>query len=518
MRLTNLITMLLSCLLGTVFLSAKLVYANPDSELNSLIIYSSTNNELNEQVYLLDQLVSHYSKSTVTSESNVTNLSNYDYVFYIGLDHKKLDGSFIKSMEGYDGSIIFIGENINQFQQRFPIKDTNQSVNIKEISMGSNHSTFESLKEMKLVTEQSTMEVIIEGFRGNYNYPILISNKKDYYLASTQLDDQIAYYFAKALDTIFNTNRTSYQSSFIKIEDINPTTDVEALTKMTTYLTSNDIPLILSVSPVYESNNEEAHLSDSNELVQKLLSLQSLGGAIVYSYPSFSDSENEEEKRALIEAEILELASYDIYPVAVSFATTSTSISLEDMIIADDYFSILFANGRSSHSAVLKATAPYVNQPSYVDEMVLIPETLGYLNNTDTLLSLKRHHKHLKIVPNATLGISIFPYTKLDILKQGLTDLQVSQKTSWMNLFDRNVSVQTPFLSIESTIDNDIKVVNNMNALQSFMFRHQLSKVEIVLWFVAFIVSLFILAFFIYSVYLKLNLRKSLFAERRGKE
>ncbi|WP_163537522.1 DUF2334 domain-containing protein [Gracilibacillus sp. YIM 98692] len=520
MRLMNLTVMLIS--LVVMFTQwPQPASANISSEVKSLILYSNNENTPNEQVYVLDQLISHYSKSDIKADNEVTDLTNYDYLFYIGFHSKRLDRYLLDLIEDFDNPIIFIGENVNQLHQRIGVTDTGSTIDVKTISMidSQRTSAFTEVKKIRSITFDRDMKKVIEGQRGNYSYPIFVTNGVDYYLASHQLHDKLMYYLSTVLADVFKVDRASYLSAFIKIEAIHPSTDITHLTKVTTYLAANDIPIILSVSPTYEDPNtkKKNHLTDSPMLVQKLLSLQELGAAIIYSYPSFSEDISTEEKRETVEEGLQELASYKIYPIAVSFSSNMTTFTKEDLDIASEYFSTLIASGKRSNLSIFKHTAPYVTKPTYLNDMVWIPETLGYIetNNTSGVLNIKGQMNDLALIPSATLGMTVHSYVDLEYLEQMVKEFDTVLGKRWLHLKHWDLSVHAPYISIRSNVNGDVEIDNQMSLIREFTYRYQLTALEIVLWSIVLIVSIFITAFLLYLIYLRICLRKSLFLERK---
>jgi uncharacterized protein YdaL len=521
MQRKNWIVLSLSIILLFLAFSER-VYANNqiDSSFQTLIIYSKNNDNQEEIIDQLDQLASHFSSTvTIANDTNVPSLKPYHYVFYVGLEEKKLSPTLIKALNNFSGKMIFSGFNIEQFQERIDL-DIVDRVNVKEISFVNGYQKKALVKFNEMLTLNNDIaeyEVLIEGWRGNRSYPILISNGNDYYFAAKSIDELLFHYLAQSFYSIFQVKGQVNKSAFIKIDDVHPGTDRERLTKLTSYLSSNGIPIILTVSPIYENkeSGKELHFSDSRELMRSLQAIQKKGATIILSYPIFSEQISLEEKKAIIEEHIQELAVYQLFPVAVSFSSSQV-LKEEDIVLSRSYFTSFFSASNEFYPSQLKRTPPLISKPTYLDGSIWFPETLGEMEpfNPTSLLHLKRKMNELQMVEGSIFGITFDSYLELDVLIELVNRMKAISDKQWLDFNDWEHSVNVPFISIQMNEDGTLTVNNNLPFIREFMYKQQLSFFELALWILAMVVALFIIAFFIYTFQLKLRLRKSLFLER----
>lgn len=522
MQWKNLIVLSLS--FSIIFLTTCIekvyAYSSSNSNIHTLIIYSKENNDQDQVIYQLDQLVSHFSESVkIVSDSKVPSLNTFDYVFYVGLEEKNLVASLIKSINDYSGKIFFMGCNMEQFRDRMKIK-TDKRMKIKEVSFanGSAKQAFVSFNEIFTITSnKSDLEIFIEGWRGNESYPLLVSNGDDYYFATDDIDELLINYLSQSLFHFFNEQQQVNKMSFIKIDYINPATNLKILTQLTSYLSSQQIPLVFALSPIYKNNEsgKVLHFSDSPQLMKKLQALQKKGASILLSYPEFSGQMSSDEKKVIVEQQIQELAVYQLFPVAVSFPNNQP-ISEEDLMISSSYFKSIFSASNRLNPVKLKQTPPLITKPSYLDGATWFPETLGEIDqfNPTSLLNLKRKLNELEIMDGCVIGISFPAFLELDLLKQVVPIINSISGKQWMNLKDWEHSVNVPYITIQTNKEGIIVVNNDLPFIREFMYKQQLSFLELALWIIAIVVTLFIIAFTTYTFYLKLRLRKSLFLER----
>ncbi len=518
----NLTNTLLSCLALCILTIVPVQHAsaNNDTGLRSLIVYSNTDTGPDEHVYLLDQLVSHYSATEIKTAAEATGLSAYDAIFYVGIAEEQLPASFISDVSEFDGPMMLFGKNINQFQDRIKVTTTGNTVDIIEIGFPgeAERNTFATTKEIQAIKLTEDVETIVEGWRGNVAYPMLVTNGNDYYLATSQLGDITMYEVTDVLPEMFAFNRSTQKSVFLTIKDIHPATNIEALTQLTAYLIADDIPIILAISPAYTDpeTGEVRHFSETTELVTNIKALQQMGSTIIYSYPMLPAQTSAEQKRKTVESEIQELASFGIHPVAVTFPSQMDGVSEEDLNIVSSYFSTVISEAKPVNTTLFKYAAPYVTKPSYLNGMVWIPETLGYVSTDSTsgLLETKGRINQLDSVAGATLGLTVPAYMQVDRVEEVMQMFEDVPNTTWLNLHEQDLSVDVPDVTIGVDTQGLVTVESEIPRLRAFMYQYQLSYLEIALWLMAAVVVIFIVAFLAYSFQLKLRLRKALFSER----
>ncbi|WLR51900.1 hypothetical protein LC040_03030 [Bacillus tianshenii] len=518
MRWMKLIAIFLSTLTGALYLLPSQSVSASQAEPRTLIIYSSDAQAPDEYVYLVDQLISHFTETEIQADNEVGDVAPYDYLVYVGTSVAELDASLVKKIERFPNPVYFIGNNIHFFEERMKLQITEETVHIKSLSLpgGERKASFASFQYLHEVVAGEGIEPLLTGWRGAQEYPLLLSNGADYYLATTQMNELMSFYMTELLPDFFESPQTASPSSFMKIDNIDPTTNLDHLSELTTYTATKDIPLILSVQPIARVANtsKETYLSAAPDLVRKLLALQKLGSTFVYSYPLFPPNTPVEEKERIIEEEIQELVSYRIFPVAVSFPSGVEQLSEEDLTLAGAYFTTILSSAKPSSEKILKHATPYVAKPSYLNGMVWFPETLGAVErqNPVALVKMKQQLRQLESIPDAVVGFSLPVYTDLDVLKR-VVDEVPNQR--WVELKRWEHTVTVPYITIQSNEQGIVYVQNDLPFYRELLVKYHLSYVEMILWLLALIVLLFVVMFFIYTFYLNTQRRKALFLERK---
>ena len=512
----------LAITIATILFNFNKAYAKNDSEIQSLIIYTDSKGRIDENVFILDQLLSHYSTTEIIADSQVTKLHDYDFIIYVGVTEKKLHKSLINMITSFENTVIFIGHNVNQFSSRIEVNISSHYVEVIEIAFNDFNKklALTSLKKIHSMVLPSSYVSLINGSRGKYVHPIFVTNGNDYYLATHQINDELMYFFAEKLMNIYGLKYVNETVAFIKIEDVHPATNIEALTQITGFLASKNIPIILAVSPIYidPTTSQPKYFSDSREHVIKLQSLQKLGADIVFSYPVFEEGLNSEMKKEIIEEQLYELVTHQLYPIAVSFPSYFQQVSQEDIDIVSSYFSTLVTGAKRNSQTILKYNSPYITKPSYLNEIIWIPETLDPIDEIETTSFLRRKQKikQLEIVSSSVLGLSFPSYQKVSLLKEVADELEDIQGGTWLELKTYDHFVTSPYVTIQLNNEGVIDIQNEIPSLKEWIYKYRLSYFELALWTIAFVVTLFVIIFCIYSIHLKLKLRKSLFFERRN--
>ncbi len=191
----------------------------------------------------------------------------------------------------------------------------------------------------------------------------------------------------------------------LRIEDVSPLTDVEAVRKVLAVPEKRGIPFAIGVIPLgVDKDGSWRALHENPKLVKVLQEAQADGASIImhgYEHRNrFSPTTGEgwefwnvRDDRPMkndavftslrIEKSFDELARCGLWPVA--FEAPHYSMSHEGYRVLSRYFNILSGMVQTSDvSYRISMTMPYIVVSQYANGMILLPENMGYYNGGDS--------------------------------------------------------------------------------------------------------------------------------------
>src|SRR5699024_10415655 len=306
-------------------------------------------------------------------------------------------------------------------------------------------------------------EVLVEGDGDEGKYPLIMRNDKNYYLAADSFDRPYSIYFSQVLNTFFDVETIDKTPSYIRLEDVHPLSDPNRLMAAAEELKRRDIPYMIAVIPVYTDpeSGRRYHFEDQREVLKVLKYMQNNGGSVVlhgYTH-QFRDSEtgegfefwdvenqmpiyhgsedevtqlaeddfespekyeahqtkNKEYERKYIEERITrgvqELANYGLYPLA--FEAPHYTMSQNGYQVVSDYFSTYVGQVQlSDEDWEIMDTTPYATQPTMLNGMLLLPETIGYVQPEaeEPVKDMMESAEYYQLLKGGMIGAFYHPY------------------------------------------------------------------------------------------------------------
>lgn len=548
-----------------------------NDELSILFLYSSEQNEMSPNVIKIDMLLRHFTKHVhVVSEQNAEpdDFTLATHVFYYGEHKREMNELILRELDIFTGPVVVIGENSEQIPSFHRFKQLGE-ININGISQAGDKHDMTSLPSMtviKHIEENDKHDVLLYGHKGEMTFPLLAQEGQRFYFAVTTVDSVIQNYFAELLHDILPNEHPHEHLAYLRLEDIHPLTDPDKLLEVGEYLDERNIPYMLVVIPVYitPETGERIYFSDSPKLVQVLQHLQSTGGTVIahgYTH-QYRDSEtgegfefwdvendqfiisndpeapiekmksqdsfsNEKEYSAYLESlqekerdyieqrlqqSIHELVSHDLLPL--SFEAPHYTMSQQGYLITAHYFSSLFGEIQLSdkHWTIMDSP-PYVTSSENLNGMTLYPETIGYVDPSlpNPFLQIERRVDQTMIVRDSVIGGFYHPYLGIEYLPELLKMYEKVPNLTWLDLKKTEQRVQTENVHILSDGTGEISVEDHLSWWHGMLSKQDsASLLENILWGVTIVVLLFVLLFFLFSVYLRTRIRKRLFRERKS--
>ncbi|MFD2043617.1 DUF2334 domain-containing protein [Ornithinibacillus salinisoli] len=449
-----------------------------------LVIYSSSDKELNEHQRLLDLLIGHFTSSITfkhSSEVKTSDIIGVTHLFYYGQVEEKLPEKVIDIINSYPGPIMGIGHNVEQVNQFNFIESTEIEI-LNDFIVKREHGNSISISShpmMKLITTRE-VEVLVEVIQGEKRLPLLIDeaevllevvqeeerlplliNEKDaYYFASPNLFPPISNFLADELHHFFGINHDTETNAILRLEDINPKTDPEDLFAIAEVLKDRNIPYMASVTPVYVNpkTDEKFYLSDNPGLITILKEMQNneehKASIVLHGYTDqyknaetgdgfeFWDVENNkplENEGEYIEDRISrglqELVNYGIYPKA--FEAPHYAMSQKGYEVISRFFSTYVGQVQLTDTNwEIMTEAPYITEPKFLKGMKLIPETIRYIRYEEptSIREMKDRIDEFTIVRDGIIGAFYHPFLGVEGLKELLDEMEKIPNLTWMDL------------------------------------------------------------------------------------
>lgn len=555
---------------GKTALAVKDIASLHNDHVRILFIYSTKQQKVTPNVNKLDILLHHFTKYvSITSEAELTknDMQAVTHLFYYGEDKQSLREQTIQLIDEFSGKIIVIGENIEQIPA-FHGFEVESEVRINGIS-------FEQIKGKRnlqgnvranQLDETSDLQILLYGYIGLDPVPIMTQKDDLFYLAVTKIEDMTLTYFAEILHDIIPNHHKKEYLAYIRLENIHPLTEPEKVLEAGELLNKRNIPYILVVKPVYKNSEtgEQVHLADAKELIEVLQYLQGKNGTIISNgyanefqsgyefwdveydqfitkatfqeerqhifgsgdfpnekeYEVYMETLQEQEKAYItqrVESSITELVKEDLYPLA--FTAPFDAISQQGYRIVSDSFSSMFGQVQLTDDTFHSMYAPpYITTGSLLHGLTIYPDTIGDVTNFTANSDASTFEKldQALIVRDSVIGVRYQAYLGANYMERFLKQLETIPNINWLDLQNTEQSVRTQKIQLESDEMAPIVVTNELTWQDEWQEKvKQVTLFEKILWAVTFLVFIFVSLFIIIALYLRLQLKKRLFRERK---
>ncbi|QOV09628.1 DUF2334 domain-containing protein [Viridibacillus arvi] len=531
-----------------------------------LVAYQSTDGIANSDILFLETIFAGISDQVQLSsvqQVTIETIKNIDVVVFVGEDRSNLPKQFLNAIKQFKGHLIALGKNAEQLP-RFEKWQFLGSKSLRTLD----GEPLSKLMNIEYVKPPKGSEVLVEGTNLNAKYPVIVKDGNTSFIAKTNFLSNDNYILSRELFNLLDLQEPIKHLAYIRLEDISPISDPKLVKETGEYLAQKGIPFYMALIPVYvnSESGEQVQLKDNKELVKVLQHLQRLGGMVIahgythsYRYTEtgegfeFWDSINNQKissisasddpikmkKRAdfstkeayqhylgsideiekkyiedKIKLSIEKLTELKLYPI--SFEAPHYAMSSTGYDIIAQHFTSIFGQVQLSDDTWKRMGAPLmISKPSLLSDMTLYPETIGFIDPSrpEPLKEMEEKIKKVQQVPGSVIGGFYHPYLGMEYLPEMVSLIEEVPNLEWLDLRKSKQIVQSENTMIQQE-DGELKVVSNIKWTDKVKQRMGENPFEMVLWILAIIVALFVIAFFIYVVSLRTKLRKRLFEER----
>ncbi|MCT2536668.1 DUF2334 domain-containing protein [Aquibacillus koreensis] len=473
-----------------------------------LVVYSTETGNITANVRLLDMLISHFTQDITfvsNSEFKNSNLQDITHLFYYGETEDTLVDSFVSA--SFSGTIVAIGDNVGQLPNPFHYIKVDGITQVSAIKHQKSDKTIpieQTNVHLVLLPDKNNTEVLISGTHEDQTFPLFVQHDNSYYYASKNLFPPASNAFADILHDIFAVNHSDKHQAFLRLEDVHPRLEGEIVMETAKFLKEQNIPYLVSVSPVYTDPNTgtSLFLADNKQLVEALLYMQNNGASIIlhgytdqsgtattgdgfefwdieknspiFQDPSelkkqedfsttdqYQDYLNQIEQGYIqdrLEKGIKALVDLELYPIA--FEAPHYAMSQHGYQVVSDYFSTYVGQLQlTDDDWRVMAESPNMTSPSFLHGMQLVPETIRYVRYEEpaSIDEMNQFINDLTVVRDGIIGGFYHPFLGVDDLKKLVTQIEKTPNLEWIDLKEHKHTVETNDISI-TTEDGEVQV------------------------------------------------------------
>ncbi|WP_002151341.1 DUF2334 domain-containing protein [Bacillus cereus] len=486
------------------------ISAQTSSKPKVLILYSTEDNKITNNVQILNTQLGHFTNNITVKNlkemNETTNSSSYTHIVYIGEKKEDFSTKAKQFLENFSGPVLVLGQNVEQLSNRFSFitsKETDIRTHTIEYPTRQLKNELHEERLMKKVETQGT--TLANALSANGTHPLIVQQGPSYYVATPNLFDWMSHYVGEMLFSYFEqkpmTNKTL---AYLRLEDVHPAVDVKQLKEIAELLKEKKLPYMITVIPVYKDpdTGKTVHLKDNSELIDVLRFMQDNGGSIVmhgYTH-QFYDSETGEgfefwdvktdqpirqpnhekpktkddfqstedynkyvengkafEEKYIkehIEKGITELVEAKLYPVA--FEAPHYTMSQKGYEILSQYFSTYVGQIQLNDTTWKSMHSPaYISTPSFLHGMKLIPETVGFIeeDKPQAIAKMKERALSVEKLSDGIIGAFYHPYLGAKPLKEVLKELESIPNIEWVDLQKETNEVKMKDIHITTNKD-----------------------------------------------------------------
>jgi uncharacterized protein YdaL len=484
--------------------------AQTTSKSKVLVLYSTEDNKITNNVQILNTQLGHFTKDiTVKSLKEVkesTESPSYTHIVYIGEKKENFSIAAKQFLENFSGPILVLGQNVEQLSNRFSfITSKETDIRIHTIEYPTNQLKNELHEERLMKKIETKGTTLAYALSADETHPLIIQQGTSYYVATPNLFDWMSHYVGEMLFSYFGQKpETNKTSAYLRLEDVHPAVDVKQLKEIAELLKEKKLPYMITVIPVYKDPNtgKTVHLKDNPELIDVLRFMQDNGGSIImhgYTH-QFYDSETGEgfefwdvktdqpirqpnhekpktkddfqstedynkyvekgkafEEKYIkehIEKGITELVEAKLYPIA--FEAPHYTMSQKGYEILSHYFSTYIGQLQLNDTTWKSMHSPaYTSTPSFLHGMKLMPETVGFIEEgkPQDIAKMKERALSITKLSDGIIGAFYHPYLGVTPLKEVLKELGSIPNIEWIDLQKETNEVKMKDIHITTNKD-----------------------------------------------------------------
>ncbi|ARK22010.1 DUF2334 domain-containing protein [Sporosarcina ureae] len=540
--------------------------AQADSSDRLLLLYMTANGEMNERVVMAEaNLTAFVDAIDVIAAEDIEpgTVEAYQHVVLFGDTIGTIPENLQREMRQFNGTVLAFGYNADQLPQfqKWDFQEDQRIASVEGQLLDAVKSIVHAIppKNATRLAEAETIEQRIS---------FIVQHENISFIATTAFSTEEKYILSRALYDVFDIKPPLTHPTYIQLEGITPISKVRDIREAGRYLAERDIPFILSVTPVHVNakTSEKVDLSSNKELVEELKSLQASGGIVIvngynHSYrlneqfigyefwdmklnqqigaspiddlPSAiqpptlfsSDQAYANYRAADLQAEsnivhtkqrlsIESLLEVGLYPLGVEIP--QYTMSANGYVATSEYFHAMFGRMQVSDTDGHLINMPlFISKPGRLSGMTLYPETIGYVNvdKSEPFEDMEQTIRNVQAVPGSAIGGLYHTYIGASYLPEMVRLMESVPGMEWVDFSQMNLSVQTPDSKIRYT-EEGVQSTSTITKRQKLLKTIKENPVNASLWVIVVVVALFLVAFAVYVLSLRLRLKKRLFEER----
>ncbi|MFJ6206344.1 DUF2334 domain-containing protein [Bacillus pumilus] len=534
---------------------------------NTLIVYSTQSDEVTAAVHMLDLLAGHFSKqTTIVSDEHLAEkrINEFQQVIYLGEIKRTLPKQTIRALNESQ-QFIAIGYNAEQLRpfSKLTFHKQDHTSQMKHTHDQTYRQLERSINALTVQGADLQNEFLVK--KRQSDLPFVIQTKEG--AAYIGILDVVQHnkLLAEVLEKYMPTS-VQMTTKYLMLGNISPASDEKKLLELGQYVSARHIPFQIAVTPVWmdRETGDEVTLSDRPKLVNVLKQLQGNGASIILhgfsrtyrteesgqifefwdakydqsitsndpkktekkrsksQFPNEKDfnaytRSNQQQETAYTEEKLTKgielLAQQGLYPLA--FEVPHDTISQQGYEVISRHVSSLFGQVQLSDRTWKTVGAPpLVTSPAMLHGMTLYPqrpvETASDQEYSNVLT--EQTIQSMQHLQSAAIGLSYDVESGIAGLQELITQMEAIPSSEWLDLKKTKQTVQTEHVKIQTSGNGHIQVEQSDIAETKTVKR---SGIENMLRILTVVVMLFIAAFALYTLYLRLTMKKRIFKERK---
>lgn len=461
------------------FINKEIAYAG-EADKDVALIYITSNQQPNEDVFALQEMLQTSTSVDVVfiEDVNERNLQQYKRIVILSSYQTKIPQNALSSINQFQGPVLLIGENALQFEN-FSTWHEGPTVELRAIG----EESLSNPVRWKSIQPSADWEIVKSATSLNQSYPFIVTKDNWSFIGDFINKDLLLYQWPAMIGELLHLSKPQIHPAYIVLTDINMKTEVQQLEDVVMEFSEKRIPIALEITPILqdEFEKETYYLHDNKKLLSYLQKLQKEG-----------------------------------YPFVLSSSTASqTEKNLDYLVLRKIYPTII-----SGDSPLFKGSIQQGSQQLYlsqIDSRTIYPVTVGTIANTDNnpLYPVKQKIKLLLKVPSSIIGIQYPAYFNASYVEELAVYLSEHPQIELLNLRQTKQQVTSKNVSIKQHENGEQTIQLAFTKIERLKILFEERPVELILWALILIVSLFVTLFFISTLRLRITLRKRLFEERK---
>lgn len=461
------------------FINKEIAYAG-EADKDVALIYITSNQQPNEDVFALQEMLQTSTSVDVVfiEDVNERNLQQYKRIVILSSYQTKIPQNALSSINQFQGPVLLIGENALQFEN-FSTWHEGPTVELRAIG----EESLSNPVRWKSIQPSADWEIVKSATSLNQSYPFIVTKDNWSFIGDFINKDLLLYQWPAMIGELLHLSKPQIHPAYIVLTDINMKTEVQQLEDVVMEFSEKRIPIALEITPILqdEFEKETYYLHDNKKLLSYLQKLQKEG-----------------------------------YPFVLSSSTASqTEKNLDYLVLRKIYPTII-----SGDSPLFKGSIQQGSQQLYlsqIDSRTIYPVTVGTIANMDNnpLYPVKQKIKLLLKVPSSIIGIQYPAYFNASYVEELAVYLSEHPQIELLNLRQTKQQVTSKNISIKQHENGEQTIQLAFTKIERLKILFEERPVELILWALILIVSLFVTLFFISTLRLRITLRKRLFEERK---